>query len=112
MKRVLLVLGLAAAVLPVSPASAADVTLQPGAYMVAGSAACTMNFVYDGTGAKAGNVYIGTAAHCVTSVGQDVADINGVVWGDVDLIGDANATAPDYALIKVRAATSAGSAPP
>lgn len=104
MKRLLLALGLAAAALPVAPASAVNGVLQPGDYMVAGSAACTNNFVYDGTGSLAGNVYIGTAAHCVETVGQDVSDINGHVWGDVAIIGDANSTAPDYAFIQVRAA--------
>lgn len=104
MKRALAVLALAAVVVPGAPASAANGLLQPGDYMVAGGSACTTNFVYDGSGTTAGKVYIGTAAHCVTSVGQDVADINGTVWGDVALIGDANAAAPDYALIEVRAA--------
>ncbi len=104
MKRLLLVLGLAAAAIPAPSASAANGVLQPGDYMVAGDAACTNNFVYDGTGSLAGNVYIGTAAHCVTNVGQDVADINGHVWGDVALIGDANYAQPDYAFIQVRAA--------
>lgn len=103
MKRVLVTLGLAAALLPSSPATAANGFLQPGDYMVAGNSACTTNFVYDGTGSLAGKVYIGTAAHCVTSVGQDVSDINGTTWGDVAIIGDANATAPDYAFIEVRA---------
>jgi hypothetical protein len=103
-KRVLIALGLTAALLPGSPAHAVNGVLQPGDYMVAGNAACTTNFVYDGTGSLANKVYIGTAAHCVSSVGQDVADINGTVWGDVALIGDANFTAPDYAFIEVRAA--------
>jgi hypothetical protein len=104
-KLVLVALATVAAVaVPAAPASAANGFIQPGDYMVAGSSACTNNFVYDGTGAQAGKVYVGTAAHCVTAVGQDVADINGVVWGDVALIGDANSTAPDYAFIEVRAA--------
>jgi hypothetical protein len=104
-KLVLALLATTAAIAaPVTPASATGGFLQPGDYMVAGSSACTTNFVYDGTGAQAGKVYIGTAAHCVTAVGQDVADINGAVWGDVALIGDANQTAPDYAFIEVRAA--------
>ncbi|HEU0131948.1 MAG TPA: trypsin-like serine protease [Mycobacteriales bacterium] len=105
MKRVLLTaLGLTAALLPGPAAHASGGYLQPGDYMVAGSSACTTNFVYDGTGSLAGKVYLGTAAHCVTNVGQDVADINGTVWGDVALIGDQNSTAPDYAFIEVRAA--------
>ena len=104
MKRILTALGLAAALLPASPATAIGGFLQPGDYMVAGNSACTMNFVYDGTDSLAGKVYIGTAAHCVTSVGQDVRDINGTTWGDVAIIGDANSNGRDYAFIEVRAA--------
>ncbi len=107
MKRALLALALvAAAVAPgTTPASAANGFLQPGDYMVGvGSSPCTTNFVYDGTGSLANKVYIGTAAHCVLSVGQDVKDINGTTWGDVAHIGNENAAAPDYAFIEVRAA--------
>lgn len=102
MKRVLSAVALAAAFLPVAPASANTGILQPGQYMVAGNSACTTNFVYDGTGSLAGKVYLGTAAHCVVSVGQDVTDIDGNTWGDVAIIGDQNNTAPDYAFIEVR----------
>ena len=102
MRRALAALGMTAAFLPVAPASAANGFLQPGDYMVAGNAGCTTNFVYDGTGAQAGKVYLGTAAHCVASVGQDVRDSSGTVWGDVALIGNPNAAAPDYAFIEVR----------
>ena len=87
---------------PATPATAANGFLQPGDYMVAGSAACTTNFVYDGTGSLAGRVFLGTAAHCVSSVGQDVRDASNVVWGDVALIGNENAAAPDYAFVEVR----------
>lgn len=103
MKRVLLVAALAASALHVPSAGAANGFLQPGDYMVAGNAACTTNFVYDGTGIRAGKVYIGTAAHCVASVGQDVSD-GSTVWGDVAVIGNAGSAAPDWALIEVRAA--------
>ena len=103
MKRILLVAGLAASMLHVPGAQAANGFLQPGDYMVAGNSACTTNFVYDGTGTKAGKVYLGTAAHCVTSVGQDVSD-GSTVWGDVAVIGNANGVATDWALIEVRAA--------
>lgn len=105
MKRALAALaGMAAVLLPAAPSSAANGFLQPGDYMEAGGAACTTNFVYDGTGALAGKVYLGTAAHCVSGVGQDVRDINGTVWGDVALIGNENAAAPDYAFVEVRTA--------
>ena len=105
MRRALLALaGTAAILLPGAQAGAANGYLQPGDYMEAGGSACTTNFVYDGTDTLLNKVYIGTAAHCVTSVGQDVKDINGTVWGDVAHIGDPDAAAPDYAFIEVRAA--------
>ncbi len=87
----------------VAPAAAQD-PIQPGDYMETGGSACTLNFVYDGTGAQAGKTYMGTAAHCVSKVGDDVALDDGTVFGDVALIGDENATAPDYAFIEVRPA--------
>lgn len=85
------------------PAVAAG-TIQPGAYMESGGAACTLNFVYDGTGSKAGKVYVGTAAHCVSNVGADVAIQSGEVFGDVAYLGDDGNTAKDFALIEVRTA--------
>jgi hypothetical protein len=92
----------AAFVTSAAPAMAQDI--QPGAYMQSGGAGCTMNFVYDGTGTQAGKVYVGSAAHCVTNIGDDVALEDGTVFGDVALIGDANSTAPDYSFIEVRPA--------
>jgi hypothetical protein len=41
------------------------------------------------------------AAHCVESVGQGVRDFDGVQFGTVVFIGNADATATDYAFIKV-----------
>ena len=41
------------------------------------------------------------AAHCVESVGQGVRDFDGVQFGTVAFIGNADATATDYAFIKV-----------
>jgi hypothetical protein len=86
-----------------APAAAQD-PIQPGDYMESGGSACTLNFAYDGAGTQAGNVYMGTAAHCVDKVGDDVALEDGTVFGDVALIGDPNAAAPDYAFIQVRPA--------
>jgi hypothetical protein len=58
--------------LATTPAQAAAV-IQPGSQIVAGNAGCTLNWIYDGTGSgNTGVVYGGTAAHCVTGVGQDV----------------------------------------
>jgi hypothetical protein len=53
------------AVVVLSPgrASAAPV-LQPGSSITDGNAFCTLNWIYNGTGALAGNTYGGAAAHC------------------------------------------------
>jgi hypothetical protein len=79
-----------------SQASAA-VTLQPGAYHETDAGSCTLNFAYSGSG----KTYLGTAAHCVASIGQQVRDIDGTVFGKVAFIGDQNVTAWDFAFIEV-----------
>jgi hypothetical protein len=85
-------------ILAISAAPAAAQTIQPGAYSQSGGAGCTLNFVYDG----GGNTYMGTAAHCVSAVGDDVALEDGTVFGDVALIGNADIVEQDYAFIQVR----------
>ena len=80
------------------PAAAqAAVTLQPGAYMETDAGSCTLNFAYSG----GGNTYLGTAAHCVTSIGQPVRDIDGTAFGTVAFIGNADVTEQDFAFIAV-----------
>lgn len=107
MKRAILATLAAGAVLvPLQPASAA-ITIQPGMYMVAGNLACTTNFVFDGTGSYGNRVYVGTAAHCVTHVGQDVSD-GSTTWGDVALIGNAGSFQHDWAFIEVRGGFASG----
>jgi Trypsin-like peptidase domain len=86
-------------VLLVAPASAgAAVTLQPGAYHETDAGSCTLNFAYTG---PAGQTLLGTAAHCVERVGQPVYDIEGVHFGNVAWIGNADTTAEDFAFIEV-----------
>ncbi len=85
----------------VPSATAVTDPIQPGDYMETGTGSCTLNFVYDGTGPKAGAVYLGTAAHCVEEVGQDVKTIDGAVFGKVALIGDPQRPATDFALVEV-----------
>ena len=87
----------AAAALALAPQALAS-HIQPGAYHETEVGACTLNFVYDG----AGGPYMGTAAHCVERVGDDVRDQSGAVFGDVAAIGDQDETATDWALIRVR----------
>ena len=89
---------LTAAALAPSAASAAT-TLQPGAYHETDAGSCTLNFAYSGNG----KTYLGTAAHCVASVGQRVRDIDGTEFGSVAFVGDANTTTWDFAFIEVDA---------
>jgi hypothetical protein len=98
MKRKLLTAVATLAVAAALPSAAsAAVTLQPGAYHETDAGSCTLNFVYNG-GDK---TYLGTAAHCVASIGQPVRDIDGTVFGKVAFIGDQNVTAWDFAFIEV-----------
>ena len=81
-----------------APAAAQSTAIQPGAYHETDVGACTLNFVYDGGGVT----YMGTAAHCVNGVGEDVRLESGEVFGDVAMIGNEDSTATDWALIQVR----------
>jgi Trypsin-like peptidase domain len=96
-RRLLLSLSTALATAALAPSAASAVTLQPGAYHETDAGSCTLNFVYTG----GGTTYLGTAAHCVASVGQRVRDIDGIEFGSVAMIGDANSTAWDFAFIRV-----------
>ncbi len=80
-------------------AAQAAVTLQPGAYHETDAGSCTLNFAYSG----GGKTYLGTAAHCVASVGQTVRDIDGTTFGKVAFIGNADVTEWDFAFIEVDA---------
>lgn len=83
------------------PAAATD-TIQPGDLVHTSVGSCTLNFVFDGTGPRAGNVYIGTAAHCVRSVGELASTGGGEEFGVVAAFGNPwRYTARDWALIEV-----------
>ena len=100
LRRTLITAAAARAVAFAAPAAAsAAVTLQPGAYHETDAGSCTLNFAYSGSG----KTYLGTAAHCVERIGQRVRDIDGVEFGSVAFIGDANTTAWDFAFIEVDA---------
>jgi hypothetical protein len=102
---VLAVLAATGAALAAAPAASAQaVVIQPGIEIATDVGGCTANFVFDGTGSQAGKVFIGTAAHCVEAVGDDVSTGSGVVFGDVAHLGDQDASATDYAFIQVRSA--------
>ena len=83
------------------PAGAAGEPIQPGVEITTADGGCTLNFIYDGTGGLAGRVFGGTAAHCVSAVGQTVQLGTGETFGTVALIGDEDTTVDDYAFIEV-----------
>jgi hypothetical protein len=97
----------AAVALAAAPASAAEPKIQPGESIVADGAYCTLNWIYDGTGAEAGQVFAGTAAHCVTGVGQEVSLAAGSLGdpieriGEVAFVGNADEHGRDYAFIRI-----------
>ena len=101
---------LAASVLALGAASAHAQTIQPGVAIESGGSFCTLNWIYDGQGAQAGKVYGGTAAHCVSGVGQEVNLASGALGssieriGQVAFVGNANEAGRDYAFIEIDAA--------
>ncbi len=97
LRRTILAAIVAIAAFPATASAA--VTLQPGAYHETDAGSCTLNFAYSG----GGNTYLGTAAHCVDSIGQRVRDFDGTEFGSVAFIGDENTTAWDFAFIAVDA---------
>jgi hypothetical protein len=74
--------------------------IQPGAEL-ASAEGCTGNFIYDGTGADYGRVFIGLAAHCVRAVGDEVLDGAGFVIGHVAAMGTADEVPQDWALVEI-----------
>ena len=101
LKVLAVAVGIAASALFAAPAAQSAEILQPGARMSTSVGGCTMNFVYDGVGKNAGKVYMGTAAHCVSGVGQDVRDAAGVTFGKVAYVAPWKAVADDFAFIEV-----------
>lgn len=88
--------------LAAAPAASAAVVIQPGIEIATDVGGCTANFVYDGAGAQGGKVFIGTAAHCVAKIGEDISTGDGTVFGDVAHIGDEDTSEGDYAFIQIR----------
>jgi hypothetical protein len=91
-----------AAMCVVASRGRAALIIQPGAEIQAGSTLCTLAWIYDGTGSQAGNVFAGTAGHCVSGAGQRVSVFDSsssakAEFGTVAL----DPSSPDYALIKV-----------
>ena len=108
--RTVSVAAAAAVLLGLGAASAQAQTIQPGVAIVADGSYCTLNWIYDGQGAQAGKVYGGTAAHCVSGVGQEVSLADGALGsaieriGQVAFVGNADEPGRDYAFIEIDAA--------
>lgn len=102
-------MAVAALALTAAPAAAAEPKIQPGESIVADGSYCTLNWIYDGTGAQAGQVFAGTAAHCVTGVGQEVSLATGSLGDPIERIGEVAFTGHpdehgrDYAFIRIDA---------
>lgn len=89
------------AVVPIQPGSRMSVVDLAGEHRAIGS--CSLGYVFDGHGQLDGKIYIATAAHCATDVGDDVMLFEtGEVFGDYAAIGDSRSSASDWALIEVR----------
>lgn len=94
-----------------APAPAAPVgpPIQPGAAITMNGSYCTLNWIYEGIGVRAGKVYAGTAAHCVEGVGQQVSLATTSVGmpiepiGKVAFVGNADEPGRDYAFIEIEA---------
>lgn len=92
---------------PVALTLPAGTFIQPGQQVRTPLGSCTLNFAYDGTGDDAGRVFIGTAAHCFSAVGEP-ASVGGVPVGQVVYLGDVRGgdngipgVQTDFALIEV-----------
>lgn len=91
----------ASAVVPIQPGSRMSLVDLAGEHQAIGS--CSLGYVFDGKGDHEGKVFISTAAHCATDVGDDVMLLEtGEVFGDYAVIGDSRTSAGDWALIEVR----------
>jgi hypothetical protein len=92
--------GVAAAVLIVPAAQAQETApIQPGVSIETGGGYCTLNWIYDG----GGKTYGGTAAHCVSKVGDRVNLATGSLGDVIEAFGtvayiDGNL---DYAFIQI-----------
>lgn len=72
-----------------APAGASTVLIQPGDSY---NGICTLNFVFDGEGTRAGKVYVGTAAHCVRQMGEAARTTGYPEFGRVVYMGDVGAS--------------------
>jgi hypothetical protein len=91
----------ASAVVPIQPGSRMTLVDLDGEHRAIGT--CSLGYVFDGKDEHTGKVFISTAAHCATDVGDDVMLLEtSEVFGDYAAIGDSSTSAGDWALIEVR----------
>lgn len=74
----------------------AEVKIQPGASISTDTGDCTLNWVYDGARKRKGKVFVGTAAHCVSEVGEPVYLSTTTFGEQILIIGKVVFIAPDY----------------
>jgi hypothetical protein len=105
MQHRMLAVAIAATVMLATPTIASAQQIQPGESIVADGSYCTLNWIYEG----GGSTYAGTAAHCVSGVGQEVSLAAGPFGAAIERIGtvafQGNADEPgrDYAFIRIDA---------
>lgn len=99
MKRTLTLLLLCLPLLLTPVHAGAAATVQPGDAIYTSAGQCTLGFLVDGDGGP----YFLTAAHCVEKNHEQVrlGSSNGPVVGTVAALGNPNASATDWALIRV-----------
>lgn len=98
----------AAAAVVATPAMQAQeaAPIQPGVSIQSEGGYCTLNWIYDGTGGLTGKVYGGTAAHCVSRVGERVNLATGSLGDNIQEFGSVAYIDNDldYAFIEVDSA--------
>lgn len=102
--RVVLTVGVAVGLVLYPTPAGASHPIQPGASIMNSTGGqCTLNWVYDGTGARAGEVFVGTAGHCVNDLGEPIALTTGTFGSAEQVIGEVAYISQrlDAALIRV-----------
>lgn len=73
-----------------------EAKIQPGASISTDTGYCTLNWVYDGVGKRKGQVFVGTAAHCLAKIGEPVHLMTTTFGERILTIGKVVFIAPDY----------------
>ncbi len=90
----------AQAIIPIQPGGRTSLVDLAGQRQAIGF--CSLGYVFDGQDDLEGKVFIATAAHCATDVGDDVMLLEtSEVFGEFAVIGNRKGAAGDWALIEV-----------